>query len=461
MNCPQLTTSIPAFEAQHGALLQEAERRAMQIVQACVTPFGFRASALSAGYPQIWSRDSMIIFLAAAATGDPALLAAGRASLETMSRYQSARGLIQLNVNPDTGYVSTENAGAVDANLWYIIGHYLHYQLTQDSDFLFRHWSHIDSACHWLDRQDMNECGLLEVPEAGNWMDLLAVRYNVLYDNVLYYAAVLSYQELSRHVLPQSSDAIYQPAIDAAGIHTRLNLLMWIDRCWVAEHFAEHLEKLKSIRLEWFMLYHNMGTISSRPFYLPWVAFREYGDWCDSLGNCLAILTGVADGHRTEHILRYMRQVGMAEPYPSKAIYPPIFPGESNWREYYRSRNLNLPHQYHNGGIWPMIGGFHVAALVRHGWRGEAERLLLRLAEANREGFNEEWEFNEWLQGERGHAMGYAKQAWSAAMYLYAYYAVQTGALPLFDDLLCAKPALARVSENNEFYIHAGGGPVP
>jgi hypothetical protein len=116
------------------------------------------------------------------------------------------------------------------------------------------------------------------------------------------------------------------------------------------------------------MLYHNMGAISSRPFYLPWVAFREYGDWCDSLGNCLAILTGVADGHRTEHILRYMHQVGMAEPYPTKAIYPPIYPNEANWREYYRSRNLNLPHQYHNGGIWPMIGGLHVAALVRHGW---------------------------------------------------------------------------------------------
>ena len=211
---------------------------------------------------------------------------------------------------------------------------------------------------------------------------------------------------------------------------------MWIDRCWVAEHFAEHLEKLKTIRLEWFMLYHNIGAISSRPFYLPWVAFREYGDWCDSLGNLLAILTGVADGHRTEHILRYMHQVGLAEPYPTKAIYPPIYPGESDWREYYRSRNLNLPHQYHNGGIWPLIGGFHVAALVRHGWQDEAlESLLVSLAEANRQGIAAEWEFNEWLHGEHGHPMGFGEQAWSAAMYLYADNAVNTGALPLFDDL--------------------------
>jgi hypothetical protein len=248
--------------------------------------------------------------------------------------------------------------------------------------------------------------------------------------------------------------------VDAAGIHQRINLLMWIDRCWVAEHFAEQLEELKAIRLEWFMLYHNIGTISSRPYYLPWVAFREYGDWCDSLGNCLAILTGVADGHRREHILRYMYQVGIAEPYPTKAIHPPIYPGESNWREYYRSRNLNLPHQYHNGGIWPMVGGFHIAALVRHGWQREAERQLVSLAKANKQGIGQKWEFNEWLHGESGHPMGFGQQAWSAAMYLYAEYAVKSGRLPLFDELLAAKPEQLVAVENNDFTIRASGGPT-
>jgi hypothetical protein len=143
----------------------------------------------------------MIVFLGAVVIDDPQLLAAGRASLETMSAYQSRRGMIQLNVNPDTGYISTENAGAADANLWYILGHYLHFQVTSDTDFLLEHWPTIVRAITWLDYQDMNECGLLEVPEAGDWMDLLAVRYNVLYDNVLYYAATLAYQELRTHQL--------------------------------------------------------------------------------------------------------------------------------------------------------------------------------------------------------------------------------------------------------------------
>jgi hypothetical protein len=439
-------------------LLKSAHENAVNILRRCMTAEGFRASGLSAGYPQVWSRDNTITGLGAVTTNDPTLIHCFRAGLEALGKFQSSRGLIHLNVNPDTGYVSTENAGAVDSNLWYILGHYLYFETTHDTEFLSQHWSIINRAINWLEFQDMNECGLLEIPEAGNWMDLLCVRYNTLYDNILYYAAALAYEEM-RASLPTSTH-VHHLRVDAADIHKRINLLMWIDRCWVAEHFADHLEELKKMRLEWFMLYHNIGTISSRPYYLPWVAFREYGDWCDSLGNCLAILTGVADGHRTEHILRYMYQVGIAEPYPTKAIYPPIYPGEKDWRDYYRSRNLNLPHQYHNSGIWPMVGGFHIAALVRHNWLNEAERLLVSLAEANREGLSGEWGFNEWLHGESGHPMGYDQQAWSAAMYLYAHHATHTGRLPLFDSLFKAKPPAAVAAENNEFAIHAGGGPV-
>jgi hypothetical protein len=61
-------------------------------------------------------------------------------------------------------------------------------------------------------------------------------------------------------------------------------------------------------------------------------------------------------------------------------------------------------------------------------------------------GVHDEWEFNEWLHGETGHPMGYAFQAWSASMYIYAHHAVATGEVPLFDALLHAVPT-ASVSE--------------
>jgi hypothetical protein len=62
--------------------IKNTQQRAIEILHHCATSHGFRASALAAGYPQIWARDSMITFLGAVASGEPALIAAGRASLE-------------------------------------------------------------------------------------------------------------------------------------------------------------------------------------------------------------------------------------------------------------------------------------------------------------------------------------------------------------------------------------------
>ncbi len=420
------------------ALIEEARERALATLRKSATPLGFKASALQRGYPHVWARDTGIIGLGALLSREPDLIHTLRCSLDTLTAFQSELGLIPLNVEAEARTVSTENAGAVDANLWYILAHFFYYTITHDTEYLERSWTTIDRAVLWLRYQDMNECGLLEVPEAGDWMDLMAVRYNVLYDNVLWYAALCAFSQLAE-VLDGglASGKTAKPVAQklAADVHERLNLLLWIDRCWVPAHFAERLEKLKAMRLEWYMLYHNVGTISSRPYYLPYVAFREYGDYCDTLGNLLAILCGVADSIRSESILRYLYQVGAARPYPTKAIYPPIFPGQPDWREYYRSRNLNLPYQYHNGGIWPMIGGFHIAALVKLGWHTEAMSLLSDLAAACRVGVSEPWEFNEWMHGQSGNPMGYAYQSWSASMFLYAYECVHCGNTPLFAAL--------------------------
>ncbi len=151
-----------------------------------------------------------------------------------------------------------------------------------------------------------------------------------------------------------------------------------------------------------------------RPFFLPHVAFRDYGDYCDVLGNLLAILFGVANPAQEKRILDYLHQVGIAEPYPVRVLHSAIQPGSKDWREYYRNNNLNLPDQYHNGGIWPFAAGFYVAALVKSKASGrldEARRQLEKLAEVNRLGIDGKWEFNEWCHGRTGRPMGCAHQA--------------------------------------------------
>jgi glycogen debranching enzyme len=115
-------------------------------------------------------------------------------------------------------------------------------------------------------------------------------------------------------------------------------------------------------------------------------------------------------------------------------LHPLIHPGNKDWCEYYRNNNLNMPEQYHNGGIWPFVGGFYVAALVKSGRREQAAQILEKLAEVNRQGVKEEWEFNEWCHGGTGRPMGYPYQAWSAGMYVFAYHSVNHGCVPIFEE---------------------------
>jgi glycogen debranching enzyme len=405
------------------AIETEARERALDVLRRCMSPLGFKGSASDGGYPQVWARDASISALGALVTGDAELIACTRASLETLGEHQTDLGMIHLNVDTRTGEVTTENAGAVDANLWFILAHDAYRQQTGDLALARASWPRLTRAALWLRYQDMNACGLLEVPEAGDWADLYSVRYNVLYDNVLYVAAL---RALAATATALGEDGA-EHARRADDVARKVNLLMWLDRPWDGHAFGHQLEELKALRLEWFLLYQNTATLTEKPFYLPWTGFREFGDTFDAFGNSLAILLDVADGPKRERILDHAHAVGADDPFPIKAFYPPIFPGDRDWREYYRSRNLNLPFQYHNGGIWPFLGGFYVAALVHAGRTDRAERQLELLASANRAGKHGAWEFNEWLHGLSGRPMGHPQQAWSAALYLYALHALERG----------------------------------
>ena len=89
----------------------------------------------------------------------------------------------------------------------------------------------------------------------------------------------------------------------------------------------------------------------NRPYFLLYVAFRDYGDYCDVLGNLLAVLFDVANPAQEKRILDYLYQVGIDEPDPVRVLHPVLHLGNKDWREYDRNNNLNMPDQYHNGGI--------------------------------------------------------------------------------------------------------------
>jgi glycogen debranching enzyme len=153
------------------------------------------------------------------------------------------------------------------------------------------------------------------------------------------------------------------------------------------------------------------------------------------LGNCLAILLGIPSGAQSTRILDYIKGAGLDSPFPVRSLDHPIQRGDPDWRDYLLLRNLNKPFHYHNGGIWPFLGGFYVSALVAAGRQDYALDQLIRLTELNRQGVNQAWEFNEWAHGQSGRPMGFARQSWSAAMYIFAYDSVMQANTPYFNTL--------------------------
>ncbi len=424
--------------------IDEGRSRAENVLLANGSELGILGSSVS--YQQVWARDSMIAGLGLWLCADQQGRALHRRALDLLRQFQSPMGHIPHNVGytdvDDPALVAlggrlgtgdsqrvlvadTTHAGVVDSNLWYILGHYYEYVLGGDADYLRESWSSIERAFTWLRYQDINECGLLEVHEAMDWADLFSNRYNVLFDNALYFAVWKAIGQMAQ-VLGLAAQSYFDSAED---VRQKMNTLLWVgpeapkDWDWIRRERQEWLYPIKRVETE----------LVVRPFYLPFMAFRDYGDRFDTFGNLLAILFGVADQKQADLILDYIQGCGINSPYPIRSVYPVIQPGDKDWRDFFRVRNLNQPHHYHNGGIWSFIGGFYVAALVQAGRIDEARKQLDQLAEMNSLGVRGDWEFNEWFHGTSGRPMGYAGQTWSASMYIYAHDAVERGIVNIFN----------------------------
>jgi hypothetical protein len=247
--------------------------------------------------------------------------------------------------------------------------------------------------------------------ESADWQDLFCTRGKGLYLNCLYVLALRAAARMT----------------EAELVADRINQYFWYrgdgDMLRHISHTfsTESKEQFDSLgRKRWLP---SKRYLVDESYYLPYLGFRAVGEWFDCLGNLLAILSGVADQERSRQILDFISRHQLSA-HPLPALFPAVEPGDPDWRDYYGM--LNVPHHYHNGGIWPFIGGFYVAALVHSGRLSEAQEALARLGSLNQAGC-----FNEWHSGLTAEPMGVENQAWSAGMYLFAAECVKTGAVPL------------------------------
>jgi hypothetical protein len=182
--------------------------------------------------------------------------------------------------------------------------------------------------------------------------------------------------------------------------------------------------------------------LPDKPYFAFW-AFKEYSsDRFDLLGNSLAILSGLAPSSLAEEMILWvetecwrMREEGDLAVDLPPCLFP--FQQHGDWDYRPRIERLNPPGCYANGGIWPFICGFYVAALVAAGKTDLAERKLTVLTELIHQGKNATlgFGFNEWHQAQTGLPKGNDWQTWSAALYIYAAECVRLGRTPLFEEI--------------------------
>jgi sucrose-6F-phosphate phosphohydrolase len=419
---PQLQTVIrseafSALSAEQLEFIDTAYARATEALRKNITPLGFSACSLAENtfkstdenYKSIWARDGAMTVMNSLSVDDEEIRGAQRATLVTLLDHISPRGQVPSNVRIDSGmpdYSGVGKIASIDSGLWLVIAFYHYIRTTRDYQFL-RIWSgEIDRAMDWLEAQDSNADTLLEIPEAGDWMDLFGRSYNVLYDEVLWYYANLCHGRLSE-LLGDFNRAGYRLRL-AQTIKETINRQFWPSISAGERNFADQQFSLGDT-------HYLLAEIT--PFGYDWR--------CDVYANILAALFNVLDLDRARTAFHFMWGVGANEPAPVVNLYPPVSAGDPDWRTYYTVNLLNLPDHYHNGGVWPFIGAYWVMFISRLGLRDLAQQELYRLAQVNHAGIEYEWEFNEWVHGKTGRPMGKMFQAWSAAGFVGAYYTLQ------------------------------------
>ncbi|HYQ02185.1 MAG TPA: glycoside hydrolase 100 family protein [Polyangiaceae bacterium] len=360
-------------------------------------PFAGLPRTAGFGYPEPYTRDLMISLPGFLLTGKPELCQQMRKTLEALARNQTPRGHIpSLAHDPD-------NLGASDTTPLFLFGLGAFRRAMGEPQFLE---AAAQKAITWMRYQSPNDRVMVAQLPTTDWRDEHWVYGYGLYVNCLVHA----YQRM------------YGLAEEAAALEFAMNRV---------ESTGPTLAGNVQIGL----------TVPGSAHYATG-SFKIFHDnRCDLLGNSLAILTGIADRERAARLIEYvetncdtLREEGELTGHLPPCFFPYMRPGDEDWRPRYEI--YNRPGEYHNGGVWPFVCGFYIAACVSAGRQELARQKLEALADLVKPWHEDEceWGFNEQVRAQSGKPIGRDWQTWSAAMFLYAHECVTTGTTPYFGE---------------------------
>jgi hypothetical protein len=353
------------------------------------------------GYPEPYTRDLMLSALGIAVSGNKKLMDSLQLVLETLAKNQTEHGHIPSLVN------DKEDRGSSDTTPLFLFGVGIFRKVTGNNDFL---QDAVLKALIWMEYQSPSDRYLVAQQPTSDWRDEQWVIGYGLFVNTLVYSYLRLLGQNNRAEMVRHDMSRF--TITGATQH---------------HHVHEGL------------------VVKHKPYYALW-SYKIYSsERFDLLGNSLAILSGIASPSRAEEMISWieeecsdMRNRGeLAVDLPPN-FFPFIKPKDPDWKLRYVL--YNNPGEYHNGGIWPFICGFYIAALVAARKFKLAEEKLRTLTTIIRLTSNKSinFGFNEWLKAQDGKPMGQDWQTWSAALYLYAVKCVEEKSTPFFNEMRSA-----------------------
>jgi hypothetical protein len=350
------------------------------------------------GYPEPYTRDLMISILGIAVSDNQELMASMRKVLETLAKNQTERGHIPSLVH------DSEDRGSSDTTPLFLFAVGVYRKMNNEADFL---QEAVQKALTWMEYQSPSDRYLVAQQPTSDWRDEQWVLGYGLFVNTVVYSYL---RLLHQH---------------ARADQVRQNMSRFTITSGVIHHHA-----------------HEGLVVKHKPYFAFWSYKIFNSERFDLLGNSLAMLSGIASPTRADEMVSWiesecaqMQAAGeLALDLPPN-FFPYIHPEDHDW--HVRYTEYNLPGEYHNGGIWPFICGFYVAALVAAKRFALAEEKLLVLTQCVKLSNTSslEFGFNEWIKAQDGKPRGQDWQTWSASMYLYAAKCVETKTTPFFDEM--------------------------
>ena len=381
------------------AQVEEAKKAALEVLlNNDRGPYHSLPRTAGWGYPEPYTRDLLICGLGVLACGNLRLVKSLRRVLQTLAKNQSRLGHIPGLVN------DPDDLGSSDSTPLFLLLVGLYRKVTGEADFLIEA---VQKAMTWMEYQSPSNRVMVAQLPTSDWRDELWVLGYGLYVNTLVYSYLILHDQIKR----------------ASSIYMGMKKFT-INKKVQHKHVHEGL------------------ALRKKPYYALWTYKVLSDDHFDLLGNSLAILSGLASQSKAKRIISWIEhecqvmhdqdQLGLDLP-PN--FFPYLCPGDPDWHSRYNL--FNHPGEYHNGGVWPFVCGFYIAAIVAAGKFRLAEKKLIaltNLVRSSREA-NVDFGFNEWFRAQDGSPRGQDWQSWSAAMYLYAAISVEQKRTLFFDEI--------------------------